>query len=130
MALVAEKEEEEGKALKSMVAGKASSSNACEGKNEAGKNKGKIIEDNEEFSTQDELDDLDEHLAFLARKFSKLKFKRNTVTSRPFNKGNQSEPSGMVERSKFNYFNCGLAGHFSNECRRPPAEKKGSSSEL
>ena len=26
-------------------------------------------------------------------------------------------------------FNCGLAGHFSNECRRPSAEKKGSSSE-
>ena len=38
MALVAEKEEEE-KALKSVVAGKASSGNACEGKNEAGKNK-------------------------------------------------------------------------------------------
>ena len=75
MALVAEKEEEEEKALKSLFTGKASSSNACEGKNEIGKNRGKIIEENEEFSTQDELDDLDEHLAFLARKFSKLKFK-------------------------------------------------------
>ena len=39
VALVAEKEEEEEKALKSVVAGKAPSSNACEGKNEAGKNK-------------------------------------------------------------------------------------------
>ena len=45
MALVAEKKEEEEKALKSVVAGKASSSTACEGKNEAGKNKGKIIEE-------------------------------------------------------------------------------------
>ena len=35
----------------------------------------------------------------------------------------------MVDRSKFKCFNCGLPGHFYNECRRPPAEKKGSSSE-
>ena len=35
----------------------------------------------------------------------------------------------MVDRSKFKCFNCGLAGHFSNECRRPSAEKKESSSE-
>ncbi|XP_063941537.1 uncharacterized protein LOC135149680 [Daucus carota subsp. sativus] len=130
VALVAEKEEEEEeKALKSVIAGKTSSSSACEGKKDDGKKKGKVIEEDEELSAQDELDDLDEHLAFLARKFSKLKFKRNAVSSRPFNRGNQSKPSGMVDRSKFKCFNCGLPGHFSNECRRPSAEKKGSSSE-
>ncbi|XP_063945973.1 uncharacterized protein LOC135151452 [Daucus carota subsp. sativus] len=129
VALVAEKEEEEEKALKSVIAGKASSSSACEGKKDDGKKKAKIIEEDEESSAQDELDDLDEHLAFLARKFSKLKFKRNVVSSRPFNRGNQSKPSGMIDRSKFKCFNCGLPGHFSNECRRPSSEKKGSSSE-
>ena len=54
MALVVENDEEEEKALKcaSAVAGKSSSSsNVCEGKNETGKNKGKIIEDNDESST-------------------------------------------------------------------------------
>ncbi|XP_063942761.1 uncharacterized protein LOC135150404 [Daucus carota subsp. sativus] len=91
VALVAEKEEEGEKTLKSVV--KNSSNNTGEGKNEAGKNKGKIIEENKESSAQDELDDLDEHLAFLARKFSKLKFKRNAANSRPFNRGNQSKPS-------------------------------------
>ncbi|XP_063939761.1 uncharacterized protein LOC135148464 [Daucus carota subsp. sativus] len=129
VALVAEKEEEKEKALKSVIAGKTSSSSACEGKKDDGKKKGKVIEEDEEPSAQDELDDLDEHLAFLSRKFSKLKFKRNVVNSRPFNRGNQSKPSGMVDRSKFKCFNCGLPGHFSNECRRPSAEKKGSSSE-
>ncbi|XP_063945970.1 uncharacterized protein LOC135151450 [Daucus carota subsp. sativus] len=129
VALVAEKEEEEEKALKFVIAGKASSNSACEGKKDDGKKKAKIIEKDEESSAQDELDDLDEHLAFLARKFSKLKFKRNAVSSRPFNRGNQSKPFGMVDRSKFKCFNCGLPGHFSNECRRPSSEKKGSSSE-
>ncbi|XP_063942640.1 uncharacterized protein LOC135150307 [Daucus carota subsp. sativus] len=129
VALVAEKEEEEEKTLKSVIAGKTSSSSACDGKKDDGKKKGKVIEEDEEPSAQDELDDLDEHLAFLARKFSKLKFKRNAVSSRPFNRGNQSKSSGMVDRSKFKCFNCGLPGHFSNECRRPSAEKKGSSSE-
>ena len=129
VALVAEKEEEEEKTLMSVIAGKASSSSACDGKKDDGKKKGKAIEEDEELSAQDELDDLDEHLAFLARKFSKLKFKRNAASSRPFNRGNLSKPSGMVDRSKFKCFNCGLPGHFSNECRRPSAEKKGSSSD-
>nr|XP_017250775.1 PREDICTED: uncharacterized protein LOC108221405 [Daucus carota subsp. sativus] len=117
VALVAEKEEEEEEKPSKPVS-------ASEGKN-----KGKAVEETDEPSTQDELDDLDEHLAFLARKFSKLKFKRNAASSRPFNRGNQSKPSGMVDRSKFKCYNCGLAGHFSNECRRPSVEKKGSSSD-
>ena len=84
-ALVVEKDEEQENALKSVVVGISTpSSNTCEGRSEARKNKGKLIEDNDESFTQDELDDIDEHLAFLARKFSKLKFKRNTASSRPF----------------------------------------------
>ncbi|XP_063949970.1 uncharacterized protein LOC135152795 [Daucus carota subsp. sativus] len=126
VALVAEKEEEEEKALKSVA--KTSNNITGEGKNEAGKNKGKAIEENEEPTAQDELDELDGHLVFLARKLYKLKFKRNATSSRPFNRGNQSKPSGMVDRSKFKCFNCGLPGHFFNECRRPASEKKGSSS--
>ena len=30
----------------------------------------------------------------------------------------------MVDRSKFKCFNCGIADHFSNECRKPKSEKK------
>ena len=30
----------------------------------------------------------------------------------------------MVDRSKFKCFNCGTTCHFSNECRKPRAEKK------
>ena len=53
VALVAEKEEEGEKTLNSVV--KNSSNNTGEGKNEAGKNKGKMIEENKESSVQDEL---------------------------------------------------------------------------
>ena len=102
VALVADKDEEEEKALKSTVVGRASSSiNVCEAKNEAWKNKGKAIEENDESSTQEQLDDIDEHLAFPARKFSKLKFKRNAANSILFKRGSQSKPSSLVDRSKF-----------------------------
>ena len=46
--------------------------------------------------------------------------------SRPtttFRKDGQSA-RGLVDRSKFKCFNCGTSGHFSNECRKPRAEKK------
>ena len=51
VALVAEKEEEEEKALKSVA--KTSNNTTGEGKNEAGKNKGKAIEESEEPTAQD-----------------------------------------------------------------------------
>ena len=76
--------------------------------------------------TQEELEEIDEHLAFLSRRFSKLKFKRNPTLFRPttaFRKDGQSA-RGLVDRSKFKCFNCGIVGHFSNECRKPRAEKK------
>ena len=69
---------------------------------------------------------MDDHLAFLSRRFSKLNFKRNPTMSRTtitFRKDGQSA-RGLIDRSKFKCFNNGIAGHFSNECRKPKAEKK------
>ena len=46
----------------------------CEGKSEMSKGKGLMAED-EDCHSQDDLDEVDEHLAFLSRGFAKLKFK-------------------------------------------------------
>ena len=51
----------------------------CEGKVGGSKGKGKVV------VVADD-DDIDEHLAFLSRRFSKLKFKRNPSTNKPFKK--------------------------------------------
>ena len=101
-----------------------SSKQVCEGKEKTCKGKLKI-EGTEEM-TQEELQEIDEHLDFLLRRFSKLKFKRNPSLSRPpttFRKDSQSGKS-LVDRSKFKCFNYGIACHFSNECRKPKSEKK------
>ena len=68
-----------------------SSKQVCEEKEESSKVKLK----KEEFDdlTQEELEEIDEHLAFLPRRFSKLKFKRNPTLFRPtttFRKDGQS----------------------------------------
>lgn len=55
----------------------------CKGEFEVSKGKRKMIYEDED-STHDELDEPDEHLAFLSRKFSKFKFKRNTAGPKPF----------------------------------------------
>ena len=86
------------------------------------KGKSKAIKD-EETSTEDELEELDEHMAFLAKRFSKLKFKRSQANSRPYNKSYQSSKN-WTDKSKINCFNCGIAGHLSTECRKPKSEKK------
>ena len=101
-----------------------SSQQVCEEKEES--SKGKLKMEGTEDLTQKELEEIDEHLALLSRRFSKLKFKRNPTLSRPpitFTKDGQSE-KGLVDRSKFKCYNYGIAGHFSNECMKPKAEKK------
>ena len=64
--------------------------------------KGKLKMEEANDLTQKELEKIDEHLAFLSRRFSKLKFKRNPTLSRPtttFRKDTQSA-RGLVDRSK------------------------------
>ena len=82
--------------MKSVATAKATPiMDACECRADIGK--GKLIEEDDESSTKDELDDTDEHLAILIRKFSKLKFKRNATAPRPFG-GGQSKSSNLVDR--------------------------------
>ena len=90
-------------------------------------NKWKLKMEGIEDPTKEELEEIDEHLAFLSKRFSKLKFKRNPSMSMPptsFRKYNQSSKR-FVDKSKFKCFNCGIASHFSNECRKLKFEKKG-----
>lgn len=47
------------------------------------KGKGKAVEEDNDCSTQDELDDLDENLAILSKRFSNYKFKRSKSFSKP-----------------------------------------------
>ena len=44
-------------------------------------------------------------------------------------KDNQQNKS-FVDRYKFKCYNCGIDGHFSNECRKPKTEKKGNASDI
>ncbi|KAL8157708.1 hypothetical protein AgCh_002420 [Apium graveolens] len=84
-------------------------------KSESSKGKEQVAED-EDNSSQDDSDDIDEHLAFLSRRFVKMKFRKNTKFTKP-NKN-------MVDKSKFKYYNCGMSGHFASECRKPTSDKK------
>ena len=102
----------------------------CEGKAEASKGKGKVkVED--DSMNQDDLDDIDEYLAFLSRRFSKLKFKRNPSVSKsiPSYRKDSQQNKSFVDRSKFKCYNYGIVGHFSNKCRNPKTEKRGNASE-
>ncbi|KAL8104068.1 hypothetical protein AgCh_028339 [Apium graveolens] len=42
-----------------------------------------LVAENEDHLSQDDMDDIDEHLAFLSRRFAKLKFKKNFGAARP-----------------------------------------------
>ena len=131
MALVA-KDNEDKKVVSSeeeVVPG-APNKSVCEGKAEASKGKGKAeVED--ESMNQDDLDDIDEYLAFLSRRFSKLKFKRNPSMSKSFTsyRKDSQQNKSFVDISKFKCYNCGIDGHFSNECRKPKTEKSENDSE-
>ncbi|KAL8124713.1 hypothetical protein AgCh_012388 [Apium graveolens] len=97
IALVAELEKE--KEMKMEVV--ESTSKVCE-------NKGKgLVAENEDSLSQDDMEDIDEHLTFLFRRFAKLKFKKNFGAAKP--------NRNMVDKSKFKCFNCGLAGHFARK---------------
>ena len=87
---------------------------------ESRKGKGKVIE---EHDSDEDMDEIDEHLAFQSRIFSKLKFKKNSNAARPFKSIPKSDRS-IVDRLKFKCFNCGLVSHFANGCRKPKSEKK------
>ena len=108
-----------------MVVTEAPSKIAGENRHEAEKGKRKA-EIEEESVHQEDLDDIDEYLSFMSRRFSNLKFKRNPAMSKSilsYKRDNQQNKS-FVDRSKFKCYNCGIAGHFSNECRKPKTEKK------
>ena len=113
MALIAEHERKEEVKVEAVRV--APNLNVGEGKSETSKGKGLMAED-EDILSQDDSDGVNEHLAFLSRRFIKLKFKKNTRAIKP--------NRNMVDKSKFKYFKCGMSGHFANECRKPSIEKK------
>ena len=113
-----------------MVVTEAPSNNAGKNRQEDGKGK-KKAETKEESVHHEDLDDIDEYLAFMSRRFSKLKFKRNPAVSKsiPSYRRNNQQNKSFVDRSKFKCFNCGIDGYFFNECRKPKTEKKGNASD-
>ena len=91
--------------------------------------KGKSKEESEDESVhQENLDDIDEYLAFMSRRFSKLKFKRNPTMSKSI-PSYRRDSQQNIERFKFKCCNCGIARHFSHECRKPKTGKKGNASD-
>ncbi|KAL8118058.1 hypothetical protein AgCh_015817 [Apium graveolens] len=97
IALVADLEKEKEVKMEAVE----STSKACESKGKG------LAAENKDSLSQDDMEDIDEHLAFLSRRFAKLKFKKNFGAAKP--------NRNMVDKSKFKCFKCGLAGHFANE---------------
>ncbi|KAL8099492.1 hypothetical protein AgCh_031938 [Apium graveolens] len=94
-------------------------------------------EDESEFYTQEELEQLeDKSMAYMAAKFSHVRFKRKPNykprgSSGRFQKGNYSSgsssrggyKSSWVDKSKTRCYNCNELGHFASDCRNPKAAK-------
>ncbi|KAL8107816.1 hypothetical protein AgCh_024284 [Apium graveolens] len=94
----------------------------------------------DEFHTLDELAELDQSKAYLARKFSNIRVKKPRFfkgKGQSFNKGSSWKgkgkytsdskngyKTGSVDRSKIRCFNCDELGHFPTECRKPKKAKK------
>ncbi|KAL8101228.1 hypothetical protein AgCh_033198 [Apium graveolens] len=66
-----------------------------------------LVAENEDHLSQDDMDDINENLAFLSKRFSKLKFKKNFGAAKP--------SRNMVDKSKFKCFKCGLEEHFDTD---------------
>ena len=110
VALVAKSKEEE---TSEGVVVEAPSRIAGENKQDAGKGKSKE-ESEDESVHQENLDDIDEYLAFMSRRFSKLKFKRNPALSKsiPSYRRDSQQNKSFVDRSKFKCYNCGIVWAF------------------
>ncbi|KAL8132771.1 hypothetical protein AgCh_008307 [Apium graveolens] len=96
--------------------------------------------ENDEFYTLGELDELDQSMTYLARKFSNIRVKKPRYfknKEQSFNKDNRWKEkgkynsdskngykTGSVDRSNVRCFNCDEQGHFATECRKPKKAKK------
>ena len=109
VALVTKHKEDKSEEAGEVDVSSAPNRNVCEGTSELSKGKEKV-EAKDYSMNQEDLDDIDEYLAFLLRRFSKLKFKRNLSVFRPtphFRKEGQQNKS-FVDGSKFKCYNCGI----------------------
>lgn len=93
--------------------------------------------DESEYYTLEELEQLkDKSMAYLAAKFSHIRFKRNPrykfkggskFLKRSYSSGSSSRgghKSNMVDRTKFRCYNCDELGHFASDCKKPKQAKK------
>ncbi|KAL8102940.1 hypothetical protein AgCh_027465 [Apium graveolens] len=94
----------------------------------------------DEFYTLEELDELDQSMAYLGRKFSNIRVKKPRYfksKGQSFNKDNSWKEKekynsdskngykiGSVDRSKIRCFNCDELGHFATKCRKPKKQSK------
>ncbi|KAL8102972.1 hypothetical protein AgCh_027488 [Apium graveolens] len=80
------------------------------------------LDEEDEFYTLDELDELDKSMAYLARKFSNIRVKKpRFFKSKGYKTGYKT---GFVDRSNIRCFNCDELGHFATECRKPKKARK------
>ncbi|KAK1363912.1 CCHC-type domain-containing protein [Heracleum sosnowskyi] len=89
--------------------------------------------DESDYYTLEELEQMeDKTMAYLAAKFSHIRFKRNPKykfkgSTNIFQKSKYSPgtgfkggyTTGMIDRSKSRCYNCNELGHFATECRKP-----------